>query len=326
MNNLAPLTKFQRFATDDLEVMRGAMTDAYCRHDIRTNERRPQIAARHNQADLGAVSFNFLTYGVQLTVDVPEMPDFFLIDFPLTGEMRYQVRSDTFACTIGQCSISSPGGFLRSEWLRDSELITVKIDRRAVERVLGQMLDRSITRPICFDPVLDCTRGTGASFRALVNYLVAEMDAIDAVRHAPLWSRQLQRTVISGLLATQRHTYSEEIAACTGSASPKCVRRAEAFIRDNLTNVISIEDIVSATGVPERTLFASYKKFRGMTPMAHHRALRLAAAREDLLKAGPCDTVASIACKWGFFHLGHFSHDYAARFGEKPSATLQLSR
>jgi AraC family ethanolamine operon transcriptional activator len=60
--------------------------------------------------------------------------------------------------------------------------------------------------------------------------------------------------------------------------------------------------------------------------MAHHRALRLAVAREDLLKAGPHDTVASVACKWGFFHLGHFSRDYAARFGEKPSATLQLSR
>lgn len=43
MNIVAPLTKFQRFATDDLEVMRGAMTDAYCRHDIRTNERRPRL-------------------------------------------------------------------------------------------------------------------------------------------------------------------------------------------------------------------------------------------------------------------------------------------
>jgi AraC family ethanolamine operon transcriptional activator len=60
--------------------------------------------------------------------------------------------------------------------------------------------------------------------------------------------------------------------------------------------------------------------------MTHHRSLRLQAAREDLLAAGRDDTVASIACKWGFFHLGHFSHDYAARFGEKPSATLHINR
>lgn len=326
MNVAAPLTKFQRFATDNLEFVRGAMTAAYCRHGIRTWERQPRIAARHNQADLGAISFNFLTYGVRLTVDVPEMPDFFLIDFPIAGTMNYRVRSREFSCASGQCSIVSPGSYLRSEWLQESQLITVKIDRRAVERVLAQMLERSLAKPICFEPVLDCTQGTGASFRALIDFLVAELDHIDAVRHAPLWSRQLQRTVISGLLSTQRHTYSQELDAHCSTASPKCVRRAEAFIRENLTNAISIEDIVAATGVPERTLFATYKKFRGMTPMTHHRSLRLQAARADLLAAGAHATVAAIACKWGFYHLGHFSRDYAARFGEKPSVTLQINR
>ena len=326
MNASTPLTKFQRFVTEDLEFVRSAMTSAYCRHGIWTAERRPRVAARHNQADLGAISFNFLTYGLRLTVDVPELPDFFLIDFPIAGSVRYQVRSSEFSCATGQCSIVSPGSYLRSEWLRDSQLVTMKIDQRAVQTVLAQMLERNLTRPVCFEPVLDCTRGAGASFRSLVDFLVAELDHIDEVRHAPLWSRQFQRTVISGLLATQRHTYSRELESLGNTASPKCVRQAEAYIRANLANPISIEDIVAATGVPERTLFASYKKFRGMSPMTHHRSLRLQAARDDLLHAGAHTTVAAIACKWGFFHLGHFSRDYAARFGEKPSATLHINR
>jgi len=324
--NPVPLNKFQRFVTEDLEYVRGAMTQAYCRHGIRTSERQPRIAARHNQADLGAISFNFLTYGLCLTVDVPELPDFFLIDFPIAGTVNYKVRSSEFSCAAGQCSIASPGGYLRAEWLPESQLITMKIDRRAVETVLAQMLDCNLTRPICFDPALDCTRGPGASFRSLVEFLVAELDHIDAVRHAPLWSRQLQRTVITGLLTTQRHTYSTQLESRAGTVNPKCVRQAEAYIRANLANAICVEDIVNATGVPERTLFATYKKFRGVSPMTHHRSLRLQAAREDLLAAGPDATVAIIACKWGFFHLGHFSHDYAARFGEKPSATLQINR
>jgi AraC-like DNA-binding protein len=240
--------------------------------------------------------------------------------------VNYQVRASEFSCAAGQCSIASPGGYLRSEWLRETQLITMKIDQRAVETVLAQMLERNLTRPVCFDPVLDCTRGPGASFRSLVEFLVAELDHTDAVRHAPLWSRQFQRTVISGLLTTQRHTYSTELESRASTVSPKCVRQAEAYIRANLANAICVEDIVNATGVPERTLFATYKKFRGVSPMTHHRSLRLQAAREDLLAAGPDDTVAAIACRWGFFHLGHFSHDYAARFGEKPSETLQTHR
>lgn len=326
MDTTLPLMKFERFASDSLDYVRGAMTSAYCKHGLWIDESQARIAARHNQASLGGLSFNYLTYGVRLTVAVPEMPDFFLVDFPIAGRMNYRVATQEFSCEAGQCSIASPGDLLRSEWSQDSQLLTLKIERRAVERVLASLLETPITRPIRFEPVLDCRQGSGASFRAFIRFLIAEFDEFDSVRHSPLWSRQLERTVISALLATQRHTYSDVLESRARMTSPKCVRRAEAFIQDNLANPVSIDDIVAASGVPERTLFAAYKKYRGMPPMAQHRSLRLRAARNDLLNARTHESVASIACQWGFYHLGHFSRDYAARFGEKPSVTLRSRR
>ncbi len=326
MNAALPLAKFAHFATDSLDYVRGAMTAAYCKHGLWAQESRPRLVARHNQAAFGALSLNYLTYGVHLTVAVPELPDFFLVDFPIAGQANYRVSAREFACGIGQGSIISPGNSLRSEWSSDCELITLKIDRRAVERVLVDLLECSISKPIQFEPILDCSRGPGASFRALVRFLVNELDEVDAVRHTPIWSRQLERTIISGLLTTQRHTYTDALEARGAAVSPKCVKRAEAFIRANLTNAVSMDEVIAVAGVPERTLFAAYKKYRGMPPMAHHRALRLTAARQDLVKASAGETVASIACRWGFYHLGHFSRDYAMRFGEKPSATLRRRR
>jgi transcriptional regulator GlxA family with amidase domain len=37
-------------------------------------------------------------------------------------------------------------------------------------------------------------------------------------------------------------------------------------------------------------------------------------------------SVTSIALAAGFSHLGRFSHDYAERFGERPSETLKRCR
>jgi AraC family ethanolamine operon transcriptional activator len=60
--------------------------------------------------------------------------------------------------------------------------------------------------------------------------------------------------------------------------------------------------------------------------MAYLKSLRLSAARRDLKTARRGTTVAEIATKWGFFRLGHFSGDYRAMFGEKPSETLVRAR
>jgi transcriptional regulator GlxA family with amidase domain len=46
--------------------------------------------------------------------------------------------------------------------------------------------------------------------------------------------------------------------------------------------------------------------------------------RNELLAADPeTTTVVSVANKWGFTHMGHFSGYYTRLFGENPSVTLQ---
>lgn len=321
-----PLAKFPHFQTDSLEFVRNAMSEAYCNHRIKTQEVRPTVAARHNVAAMETLSLNYLTYGIALSVEVPEFPDFFLIDFPISGRMSYRLGRTTFSCHPGQGAVISPGCRLVSDWRPDSALFTLKIDRCTVEAVLTELIDKPLKENLRFDPLLDCAHGGGASLRALADYLVEELDSIDAVRHSPPWRRQLERSFIVGLLATQPHTYSADMLVSDAPHAPKFIRRAESFIRDNLAQPLTILDIVQAVGVPERTLFAAYRKHKGLAPMAHHRVLRMQAARAELLKPSQDATVASIACKWGFFHLGHFSMAYQRQFQELPSETLRSSR
>jgi len=98
--------------------------------------------------------------------------------------------------------------------------------------------------------------------------------------------------------------------------------RAERFLRHFLDEPIRIEDVCTAAHASRQSLHVSFQEVFRTTPKAYWKSLRLSAARRDLQRAKRGATVAEIAMKWCFFQLGHFSLDYRAMFGEKPSDTL----
>ena len=57
--------------------------------------------------------------------------------------------------------------------------------------------------------------------------------------------------------------------------------------------------------------------------LEHLRRIRLDRARRSLLVADPASvSVADVAARWGFFHLGRFAEAYRALYQEPPSRTL----
>lgn len=85
---------------------------------------------------------------------------------------------------------------------------------------------------------------------------------------------------------------------------------------------ITISGMAAAAGVSVRALQANFRRFLNTTPMAYLRQLRLEGAHHDIVNAHPSSTVAEIARRWGFMHLGRFSQEYRATFGVVPSADL----
>jgi transcriptional regulator GlxA family with amidase domain len=75
-------------------------------------------------------------------------------------------------------------------------------------------------------------------------------------------------------------------------------------------------------GVSLRSLYAGFKDYCGVSPMQYVRELRLDGVRKALLGEPDCN-IASIAMRWGFGHLGRFSMEYKARFGESPSQSVR---
>ncbi len=102
------------------------------------------------------------------------------------------------------------------------------------------------------------------------------------------------------------------------------LQRAEAYLEKHAGDPPTVADLCAAAGVSERTLEYAFRERFGLTPKAYLRAYRLNRVRTDLLRADwLATTVAGIANRWGFWHIGQFARDYRMMFGENPSATLR---
>jgi transcriptional regulator GlxA family with amidase domain len=120
-----------------------------------------------------------------------------------------------------------------------------------------------------------------------------------------------------------RRAAAASLAAARGRA---LALRAEAWLRQQLSEPPTIATLCAAVGASERTLHDAFRQHLNATPKAYLKTLRLEAARRDLLIAAAGRRVTDVALDWGFLHFGWFSQDYKRLFGESPSQTLGRRR
>jgi len=156
------------------------------------------------------------------------------------------------------------------------------------------------------------------------------MESMQQIRIEPAASnivRDAQRHLRDHLRTLTPTLLREADAPAQGERAPLqrhlAVIRACAFVDTHLRSPIALMDLCEAAGVSTRALEYGFRDFYGLGPMAYVRNLRLCRVRLDLLDPNRNDlSVSGAARRWSFTHMGQFSHDYRALFGEMPSMTL----
>lgn len=183
-----------------------------------------------------------------------------------------------------------------------------------------------------YDAHPNALRAPRASSTALTPMLRAFFEQVHAVcLETPqmLSHEQTRRSLKSAALSNLMfvlsgpHTQTSD-PQVSDARRNRLVQRAREYIDEHLDEVSTVADVCLALGVSRRHLQYSFEDVLQINPIAYIRAMRLNAVRRDLKLASPgLATVADLASRWGFWHLGHFSGDYKRMFGELPSATLR---
>ncbi|MEO5914298.1 MAG: helix-turn-helix domain-containing protein [Luteolibacter sp.] len=140
--------------------------------------------------------------------------------------------------------------------------------------------------------------------------------------------------------SAQRELLDAFLTALCGASSalmPKTNRRvtdrrrrfakAREFITENLDGTLQLEDLCAATGLSRRGIENLFHDSLGVGPNAFLRARRLHRVHHELHDCDPAPgVIKERALRWGFWHMGHFTHDYRRLFGETPGETVRRTQ
>lgn len=319
----APLLKHHAlFRTRDLDEARERVAAVFCPHRLETLGARSLFDACHHHLPGQRLSLNYIEYGAKMLIAPGELGEFYLLQIPLEGGAEITNGRDTYLSTPQQAAILNPHLPTRMTWAEGTRQVLVQVSRRALQDHLTGLLGGPSDRPLTFDGPLDLSDGAGAALRRLVLWLVAETDAGTPPIGPGLMARQIESTVLSGLLEA-RHDHQALLARVRAAPRPRHLRLAEGFIESHLDQQITLEDVAGAAGISPRGLQLAFREYRGTTPLGFWREARLARAHADLAAAPRGAKVTDIALRWGFTHFGRFSELYRARYGLSPRDTLR---
>lgn len=241
----------------------------------------------------------------------------YVVTWLTAGEAAYDLTGDIVALEHGR-----PRMFVNNREnvfdFRDYKQNLMHFDGAYLERVASEH-EGTPDGPLLFDT-------TYAPSGDALHRWAATVSSVARVIHSTSTSALLRseanRAAAVSLLDTFPHESLSAPPELTIPSSAR-LRRAIEFMHANAHLPINVTEIAEATGISSRSLQTSFRTHLDLTPLDYLRRIRLDRVREEL-RAGHVDdvTVAEVARRWGFAHLGRFAAHYAERFGELPRHTL----
>lgn len=318
-----PAVDVTRITSVDVDHARSVLNRFYYPIAVDTPQGPTGFAFDMEVIKLGPLTLGQLRFGNPVSLVAAEL-DAYHVTLPTTGNVLSQHAGHVVAANPSLASVFGPGHAVFTLHEAHSVELDVKIEKDALEAELSGLLGRPVDGPIDLPPELDLSTGPGLSWVRLIHLLSEELKDPETLIRKPLIADQLRHSVLSGLLFATPHRYYDELIAPAQPGPPRAVRRAMEAIHNAPERPYGVADLAGIAGVSVRSLQEGFRRHLGRSPMGHLQQVRLERARESLLEADPTRvTVASIAHRWGFAHLGRFAAVYRARFGECPSESLR---
>jgi AraC-like DNA-binding protein len=281
--------------------------------------------ATMNGIRLRDVTLAYLDFHAATTLSFAKTGDHYSVHMPMSGLARCRYDGDPVDVLSYLALVVNPGTDLSMAMAFDSPQLIVRIEAQALERQLARMLGRSVTRPVIFDACMDLTTDPAVRWHGAIQLLSSEVMTPNSLIHQGIGAGPMEELVISSLLWVQGSTFHDDLMAGNSQRRGMTVRRAIAYLEENLSWQITLQDIARALDLSVRSVQEAFRDDLDTTPMNYLRDRRLDRARAELADALPSDgvTVTDVAERWGFGHLGNFAAMYRKRFGESPSETLR---
>jgi AraC-like DNA-binding protein len=312
-----------RDATDsrDFDEVRDLISRRYVDHMPRLAGNGRDFAFRSRMISAGGLVIDRPRYHARMDFRTEPFRTL-LTSSVLSGRYSVADRSRHGQAAAGDVILYPPGAALDLVLDRSDQYVC-QIPMEAVDRVVSRLGVRPVD--FRFDGVTPISTATGRRWADTVVYLIRILAVPGGTGiHSLMLTSLIETVAATAVTVFPNTTMTLSYVAGAQPSTPAAVRRAVAHVEAHATDPITVEDIATAAGVGVRALQAGFRRYLDTTPMGYLFRIRLDHAHRALQAADPSvDTVAAIAHRWGFTHLGRFSVRYRSAFGHSPSETLR---
>ena len=113
---------------------------------------------------------------------------------------------------------------------------------------------------------MDAVDGASASWWRMARYFIAELERSSKLYEQAAFTRDLESSLIKGLILAQPNNYSEELRDVLGVKLPHYLIRARQYIHDNAREAVHLEAWKPRLGCSRFKLFDAFRKYFACRP------------------------------------------------------------
>jgi AraC family ethanolamine operon transcriptional activator len=163
-----------------------------------------------------------------------------------------------------------------------------------------------------------------ARVRALAFRVLEEAEAARPAGLSPEASSSLEQALLGELVELATDPRFARLSGTSRIDRRTVLEKVERLLDARPSEPVYVADLCEATGLAERTLRFILVEQYGTSAIRLLRCRRLCQLRRHLrAEGGGAGSLARIASRFGFRHMGTLAADYRALFGELPSETLR---
>lgn len=288
------------------------------------------LGARSGRIEFNAISracdglFFFRTsFEEPVEIRHHEIFDGFQIVTPLSGSTTIMLGDDNIECARSGSILLDMREMKSARRSARSENYSIQIEQRLLTHRLFELTGAPVLRRLRFTPQFDARDHASQALRAFLSALDRTM-LLPTLEEAPHSAGRLSTLLIDLILEILPHNYQDALSRHAKIIVPKHVRRAIDYIERHADGSLSLEELVTVSGVSLRALQYGFQKFLGVSISEYERSVRLDRARRDI-ERNPSERVAVVAKRWNFSNFTRFNTQFEAAFGISAVA-LRASR
>jgi AraC-like DNA-binding protein len=271
--------------------------------------------------DAGMLQRGF--YGMRVLADGAMPSGVISIGF-ITGKPADTVING-FACPPLSIQLYSEGSDVNYRAAPENGWFVYCVERERIQQAAVRLYGRPLPIPNRSAVSIDPKEADGRRMAATIDALFALGAYPEPGASIQALARQLEEQLIYDLARALNaarygdcHREARRVAQVQG-----LMRRAEDYLRANLSEPFNLNDLAAVTGVSHRMLQLQFRNIYGVTPQVWFRCMKLNAIHRELRQSrGTSKRISDIAMRWGFLHFGRFAEEYRQLFGERPRDTL----